>query len=1116
MDMKPVRAIKMAAGDIRTVRDKVVPVEVEQRIAADQTETRVKKLFNNKLPANLTILDDTTDPDNEFRAAFYPETGEIKINRAFIRNDENIEDIISHELGHFIYGDAEFRNSFESFWNAMTPEQKAYADEIIQSFYNKATGELQTEEKQVRAFMSLVEEANTQSQWRKLLDAIKRWFNRVLKTKFNTADRGALDVLAAGVKRFGSGEKIIRAEVAEAPRKMAAEPRREEGPVQESPEGQSVPVALGNGIDIGPENNMPPNRKIDSHLKNFLFLRGFFESASDRLRRNGFTRMGNAIDGYFDQARARIGMAQKILLNPFQEYEASKDKKRIEDDVQKFFAAQENKRDTDAVRAEMHPTAIKIVNAWQKFGEESGKDNQRVGVKVFEPKKGTWRKIGRVEKFWPRQLKPEYQRALFEPDKYQKEYNEIVEALIEDGKIQKPEEAERYLREYRPEAYRNDYFSGIEMARGMPLPEKLYDYSMQVMTGYVARWAQHTSRIEAFGQKTTEDSKTMWDREMESTRNPMTKDYIQAARDRVEGYFPNDPFLRGTSALNIWATGLQLGNPASAMLNYIGGTTLNAMIGQPGAAASFVESLVELRNLGAQMQDAREKGIISRDLMNIVGDHQAILESNKVAMAGQKVADFLLKWSGFTPVEQMIRTQSFIIGKSFLRNTLNENLKNPKGAFARRSRAWLTRNNFDLDKLVVEEASGPETDRLLRYFANISQGSYTVDQVPIFIDMPIGRFLFKYQKFSTQVMRATWKNTFEPAWKAVTGRDETVQLPNQARQILYRLKLAEAKELGDTRPITLDAIPKKVGKAEARALTLIPAMMWLASAYVGGEVLLRMRDMLFGVLMKGPEYEDMLKELEDDESAAALYMGLERAWYNLIGIGALGLIGNYAQFFLDWSDRERVKNPLDPPALSIIKENVQFLGNVYDQGAITAGDLDDYAKRQISAYRTTQKLAQSTAGWLGMEEIPGVKQEMFRREVASINKYARRWAEEAGIEYRMRRPGDVAATERTPINRKIAGFLQSGESEKAAVFAREYLDGLPKDERKNAIQSITTGARNRQPLRLGSGPMDETERRAFLRWLKESVNEEKYEKILEMDRQYQRDYRRFLGRVPNR
>jgi hypothetical protein len=639
---------------------------------------------------------------------------------------------------------------------------------------------------------------------------------------------------------------------------------------------------------------------------------------------------------------------------------------------------------------------------------------------------------------------------------------------------------------------------------------------MQVMTDYIARWAQHVSRIEQFGQKTSETSMTLWDREMATTRDPRTRDYIQAARERVEGYFPNDPFLKGTSALNIWATGLQLGNPASAFLNLIGGSTLNAMIGQPGALGSYISSFAELRNLGKQLTDAKEKGIIGRDLMNIVGDHQAILESNGFAKAGQKAADFLLKWSGFTPAEQMIRTQSLIIGKSFVRNALNAFTNSPNSQFARRSQAWLSRNGFDIDKLIVESGTGQETDRVLRYFANISQGSYTIDQVPLFIDMPIGRFLFKYQKFSTQVMRMSWKNTFEPLFKAMTGKKEEIQIPDETRQLIYRLLQDEARTLGDNRRIDIASVPKTGTKGQVRALALIPAMMWLGAAYVGGEVLLRMRDTLFGVLMKGPDYEDMLKELEDDEKAAAMYLAMERGWYNLIGIGALGLIGNYTQFFLDWQDRERVKNPLSPPSLAVLKDTAQLVTTIADQGTLTAGDINNFTRSTISAYRTTQKLAQSTAGFLGLEDIPGVKEEMFRREVAGINKYARRWAEESGIEYRMRRPTEITASPRTPMNRKIASYLQTGNPDGAAVYAKAYLKSLPKADRLNAIQSISAGARNRQPLRLGTGPMDESERKAFLRWLKDKVSEERYEKTVELDKQYQRDYKKFLRMLPNR
>jgi len=1360
--------IQIKPKRIRAKRGQMTPLPQESQATFDDVESRVKTFFGGTIPSRVTITNNPNAPDTA-KGSYDPETGVIEFNLAFIPKEDNIEDIVTHELGHFMFGDTKVKKAFDAFYNSLTQDEKAQVDKIVRDSYNEETGEVQLEEAQVVAFSSFAKlTPERTSLWNTVLDAIKSALNRVLGTNFllsdpvrtaihmvNAARRGYVrgreisreggrrmitqsqdarfaelearakagdkeaeseaqkmvdeaakaagyDVKAGHATPFNftqfdrnlisdsdpdtrirgfffstkpsktasyvsgiadrgkrgevkiinaflnlgktidrrKAERMVRSQISKSEDKATGEIpdsatfpsgydsvafkqtwvltnekqstfektgelkegnfllkrndeyggvdlfRVSEGGLQESitgyedladaynqnsdgiyivrdssqiksadpftyddagnliplsqrfqptspdirraaekpaieitpesPEGQTIPQALANGVDIGPENNMPVNRKIDSHIKNFAFLRGFFESATDRLRRNKFTRLADAIEGYYDQANRRLGVANKILGAALNEYAASNQKKRIEEDFQKYVAAQENKRDTDAIRKDMHPTAIKIVDAWQKFGEESGKDNQRVGVKVFDPAKEAWRKIGRVKKFWPRQLKPEYQKALFDPDKYSKEYNEIVDALIEDGVIENAEQAEKYIRQYTGQDYRNDYFSGIEVARGKPLPEKLYDYSMPVMTNYIARWAQHVSRIEAFGQKTTEQSKTLFDRELEGVRDKRTIDYIRAAQDRVENFFPNDAFLRGTAALNIWATGLQLGNPASAILNFVGGSTLNAMIGQPGALGSYAESLAELRKLGAQMEDAKEKGILSRDLMNIVGDHQSVLESNGVAIAGQRVADFLLKWSGFTPVEQMIRTQSFIIGKSFLRKALDSNRKNPNSSFAKRSRAWLTRNRFDLDKLIVEEGTGPETDKLLRYFANIAQGSYTITQVPIFIDTPIGKFLFKYQKFSTQVMRMAWKNTFEPAFRAAINKKSEVQLPDATRQLIYRLKLAEAKEIGDTRPITLATIPKTVSKAEARLATMIPAMMWLGSAYVGGEVLLRLRDILFGVLMKGPEYDDILKALEYDDDAAAMYLGLERAWYNLIGIGALGLLGNYAQFFLDWSDRERVKNPLDPPSLAIVKDTANLVTTIVDQGALTAGDVNDFATKQVSAYRATKKLAQSTAGWLGLEEIPGVKQEMFRREVASINKYARRWAEESGIEYRMRRPGDVAATERTPINRKIAGYLQSGDPETAAVYAKEYLNSLPKKERANAIQSITAGARNRQPLRLGSGPMDEQEKKAFLRWLKDKVSEEKYQEVAELNKNYERDYDKFLRRVPNR
>ena len=66
------------------------------------------------------------------------------------------------------------------------------------------------EEKQIRAFMQLIQDSKAMPKWKQLLDKIKRWINEKLGTNLQVNDRGALAVLAAAHKRFKSGEQIIR------------------------------------------------------------------------------------------------------------------------------------------------------------------------------------------------------------------------------------------------------------------------------------------------------------------------------------------------------------------------------------------------------------------------------------------------------------------------------------------------------------------------------------------------------------------------------------------------------------------------------------------------------------------------------------------------------------------------------------------------------------------------------------------------------------------------------------------------------------------------------------------------------------------------------------------
>ena len=212
-DMKQVggkRARKMAA-EVIPKQESVTPIPESNRYTFKEAVKAVDAHFGKKgIPEGVVIVNNTTDPDLEMKAGYFVNRGQIVINLAYIAKGENLGDIIDHELGHYIFGDPEFQADFKQFWNLMTPEEKAKADQIINQFYNKETGAIQMEEKQVRAFMQLIQDSKAMPKWKQLLDKIKRWINEKLGTNLQVNDRGALAVLAAAHKRFKSGEKIVR------------------------------------------------------------------------------------------------------------------------------------------------------------------------------------------------------------------------------------------------------------------------------------------------------------------------------------------------------------------------------------------------------------------------------------------------------------------------------------------------------------------------------------------------------------------------------------------------------------------------------------------------------------------------------------------------------------------------------------------------------------------------------------------------------------------------------------------------------------------------------------------------------------------------------------------
>ena len=215
-DIKPILgkgkgkgAMKTAAAAIDTTPENILTTPPDQQYTFNEVFDVAYDMFGGEIPEGFTIVNDSTDKDFEFKAAYIPESGEIIVNLAYLNKNDDIRDTITHELGHYIFGDPEFRAAFDQFIASLSPEARAELDAYVETAYNKETGEIRLEEKMVRAFVDQFINEEQAPAWRSMLDAIKRFLNK-LGFKFNISDRDAISVFTAALDRYKAGEAISR------------------------------------------------------------------------------------------------------------------------------------------------------------------------------------------------------------------------------------------------------------------------------------------------------------------------------------------------------------------------------------------------------------------------------------------------------------------------------------------------------------------------------------------------------------------------------------------------------------------------------------------------------------------------------------------------------------------------------------------------------------------------------------------------------------------------------------------------------------------------------------------------------------------------------------------
>lgn len=879
---------------------------------------------------------------------------------------------------------------------------------------------------------------------------------------------------------------------------------------QEARKGQAVDEL---GMPVETEDVGISNAKLRTGIK--AAVTSLYKSASDRLKEAGMENLSGKIDNYFDRWDMRLGQINHEVRQAFRGL-SKKDQAKMMKDFNDYQQHKENGRRKQAQEVLANSKHLsRLLNAWEALAKYTGTENQEVqtpyrkgmmvydgsliksnnkvignvdqsgnvyrfegkerkfmgtleGNKLTRPsgrevriQKGGYRLIGKIGKsFFPRMLREDVLKVLHNPNQDPKLWDQLKESLVREGFVKDKAEAETFLRkEYFSTEIKQDYFAGIELARRIKLPEMFYDYSWNSAQRYLTKWAQRISQVEQFGQSLGKFQGDWFERNVGKINDPKTKDYVGQVKKLIYNERDKSIYYKIMNWLNLFATATQLGNPATSILNLFGGSGLNV---QAFGAKNVIKAWKELMTDYRKVQDyGLQQGILGKDLLNLMNDtemqsHEYWGVEDKFSHGLKKFAEFTMTYGGYRPTENLIRSTGMIAAREWISDRIRAN---PGTAKFKQLEHRAKQYGINLTELIAENGSGPETAKFLRKSVNIPQGSYRIDFTPAYIDMPLGRFLFKYQKFGTQVSAMFHKNYIAPLLEAETNADSL--------------------------------------RAFGRILS------FFGVSFVAGSVVIGLRDELFGYTDPGPELDELEQYIADDNNKRLWAWISTRAWTSMLGAGAFGFFGNYAQMGLDYMDQQRVKNPLDPPGIAAIYGMVEPLRRLAEQGKLTARDLDDIGQRYFALYRANKRAGLRIAEEIG-SEAKEVKLWSAEREKRWVRKITRRFAKDMDIEYKRSVPGGrLAKTERSPMNQELYEAIMVGDAYAAKAIYMKHIRNASPEEKQNIRMSMIASIRNRQPVTIGGVPSKE-QRKTFFKWAKQNLSPENYYRVWDADRKYQR------------
>lgn len=810
-------------------------------------------------------------------------------------------------------------------------------------------------------------------------------------------------------------------------------------------------------LDLTPPDT--PGHVEGAWKRAIKFGRLFYEGSADVLRRAGRNKLAGAVDQHVDLTERNLAQAWGYVKPAVENFTGLKGaingakRDQAAREFAAYYRARENGRKAEAAKtlATASAPARSLIEATERLFTFTGAQNDRLGVKVLDRETGAWRPAANMGRdYWPRVMNEETAAVLRDPSSNPARWEQMKQELVENGNIETQAEADQFLRESHARESADDFMANMELARTGKLPESWYEYDpLKVLPRFVSKWSERSAQIEAFGQKAGEGGKDAFDRELERTPDPTTRNYIEATREHAYRVRHGDPALRKLLGNVTSATaGLFLGNPYSAARNLFGG------VAQTANQFGVVRSLKALGRVWNGIADAEVAGAVKADVADMLFAGE---DSPGVRLA----VNVALKLGGFSPAENFVRAHSYLTAKAYLRDAIATAHRKPTGPRALQDRAFMRRLGFDHAALVKENLKGPLTDSFLRGSVREGQGGYRYNQVPLFVDSPLGRFFFQFARWGTQAARFHARNTFRPA---VFG------------------ELVKVNEGGKV--------------VERRVRTLLPLLRSPLVAMGAGAATLALREAVLGIERQDAGWDEIWRTKEEDERRA-FSLALSRTLNDVIFAGTFGAISDYGALLKDAATRSRFRNPLQPPAASIVQSAVELAYKLTQQGRLSRDDYERFFGSVLSGYRVGNKMVLNfadkvDADWDRARLERADRDRLFTRRAGS------RFADETGLEDNPYQPGALPnVNERTPLFSEIEEALLLGDAFKARELADEYLAGLVPAKAKAAQRGLMASIRGRQPVRPGGSTGAELQQ-AFMDWAGRRLSEAEFRRIADV------------------